>query len=296
MSAAAARLPIRHVGPRVETSTQVITPTDAERLLAANQNNRPVRPSVVTRYAADMKNGDWHVGTGAVVIDREGNLLDGQHRLLACVEAGKPFSTVVIEGVEPETKVAIDQGIKRTMGDMLGWRGEASSNKLAAAVRAGWVWSRYGDAFNRKASPTADQTLEWLERNPSIRDALREAGTLHRHMGVPAATGAVMLHRTRLIEPEMSELFFEQLRSGADLKAGDPALALRNWLTGQAVPGAGQRPVAAVYHFMAIKAWNAVMLGKDIKVAKYVRREEFPRILDGSGQPASLADETELNA
>lgn len=261
-----------------------------------NTGNRKVRRSCVLRYAADMKTGRWHVGTSAIVIDGDGVLIDGQHRLLACVEADTPFETLVVEGVDPHAKVGIDQGSKRTLSDVLAWKGEMTGAALAATVRTGWTWART-TPFNRAYTPTADEALDWLERNPSVREAVREASSLRRQFGCPISAVAAVIHRVRLVEPDAAEEFIAQVETGAQLSVGMPSLALRNWMTGQAASAStARRPIPAVYHFIWVKAWNAYVLGKETKLLKYVRREEFPEVLDATGSPVKLVDEVELVA
>lgn len=69
----------------------MIFPEDAKRLLAMNyKTNRNISNSTVTKYATDMKNGNWGDTPTPLIITKGGTLLDGQHRLSAVVEAGMP--------------------------------------------------------------------------------------------------------------------------------------------------------------------------------------------------------------
>lgn len=45
------------------------------------------------------------------------------HRLAACIQAGVPFQTVLIEGVKHETWTTIDTGKTRSAGDVFGIMG-----------------------------------------------------------------------------------------------------------------------------------------------------------------------------
>lgn len=69
----------------------MIFPEDAKRLLAMNyKSNRNISNSTVTKYATDMRNGNWGDTPTPLIITKGGTLLDGQHRLSAVVEAGMP--------------------------------------------------------------------------------------------------------------------------------------------------------------------------------------------------------------
>jgi hypothetical protein len=65
-----------------------ITPETAAKMLAKNVGNRSPRMSTVRFYAAEMKAGRWQETHQALAVDCDGNLVDGQHRLLAVVASG----------------------------------------------------------------------------------------------------------------------------------------------------------------------------------------------------------------
>jgi len=51
--------------------------------------NRPLRKSVALRYMNDMLLNKWYVTGDSIVVDKNGNVLNGQHRLLAIVLANQ---------------------------------------------------------------------------------------------------------------------------------------------------------------------------------------------------------------
>lgn len=68
-----------------------------DTLLANNKGNRKVSPARVAQLVRDIRNGDWRPNGSTIVIDADGNLLDGQHRLLAIKEAGYPrYITLIL--------------------------------------------------------------------------------------------------------------------------------------------------------------------------------------------------------
>src|SRR6266568_3853923 len=96
-----------------------IRPQDATEWLRCNKNNRPVRKRHVEFLAAEILAGNWQVNGQAIVIADNEEVLDGQHRLFAIIEAGKPIQSLVVYGITPEAFRTIDTGAKRTGADAL---------------------------------------------------------------------------------------------------------------------------------------------------------------------------------
>lgn len=76
--------------------------------------NRPVTKAQVGRIADDLRNDLWKSRTGNVIkFDDEGNLIDGQHRILAHILVGVPFTTNVIFGLPKEAILFTDRSLTR---------------------------------------------------------------------------------------------------------------------------------------------------------------------------------------
>lgn len=280
----------------ITTSIQKIHPSEAEALLGRNTSNRNLRRKVVSRYADDMRDGNWLVTGAAIVISPEGRVLDGQHRLHACIEADVPFETVVVDGATDDVQVAMDSGLRRRLSDVLKFRGEQHCTALGSAIRAGWQWKN--GIKPTSAACTNAQALEWLYHNPSIRDALKVANRLRMHLGAPVGVAAVVAHQTRLIDFFESEAFFNELLTGENLVTGQPTLTLRNWLISQMTAPGGRRPYVAVYHAVLVKTWNHWAEGSSLKAVRWRRGgkdpESFPPLLDLDGLPVEIRDEIDV--
>lgn len=103
----------------VKTKVVLVTPEYAEQLLHRNTNNRALRPSRVKEFVQIIKNDEWRVTHQGVALDEQGVLVDGQHRLQAIKNAGKPVEMLVTEGLTPDARLAIDTHAKRTYSDVL---------------------------------------------------------------------------------------------------------------------------------------------------------------------------------
>lgn len=65
-----------------------ITPEIARSYLNHNGHNRPIRKFWVRELALRMKEGSFETRRDGLLIDENGNLLNGQHRLSAVIESG----------------------------------------------------------------------------------------------------------------------------------------------------------------------------------------------------------------
>ena len=118
----------------VTVSDWEINPEQAKKLLDWNTNNRRVKKGLVAHLARDMKNGQWHY-TGEPLIFSANRLLDGQHRLIACVEADVSFRTSITFGVDDAAFAYIDAGATRSPGDVFEMYGVKNARNMAAATK-----------------------------------------------------------------------------------------------------------------------------------------------------------------
>lgn len=148
----------------------VITPDVAKAWLDKNKNNRRVSPVSVRSYARDMAAGNWLLTGDPIRFDEDGNLMDGQHRLMACVKAEKPFASVVIYGLPAELKNQIDVGRKRSVADVLTMAGYHNATYTQAIAR---LMLRYRDEIDSDTGHTHThaEVLGAIERHPAIHAA-----------------------------------------------------------------------------------------------------------------------------
>ena len=88
----------------IKIRQKTITPAVAEAMLKASEAlgavNRKLNTRHVELYANEIRSNRWKLNGDAIRLDPDGRILDGQHRLQACVLAGIPFQTIVMTGVE----------------------------------------------------------------------------------------------------------------------------------------------------------------------------------------------------
>lgn len=265
----------------VTTSIETITPQTAERMLSSNTANRRLDMRRARELARDMRNGRWQMNGEPIRFSRTGRLLDGQHRLTACVIAQAPFTTLVIRGLDDETQLTVDTGKSRSMADVLTIDGETNTAMLAAVTRAVYLTHNLGleATVTRNLKPTNTELNEFLNETPQLRSLAQAAQAFKSKSGkllspaVFASLWWVFAH----IDNIAAEEFFAKLATGADLHEGDPILVLRSYIrrihdSGMSTTKDGRRMILAV----SVKAWNKWREGATIRQLRFSRDEKFP--------------------
>lgn len=103
---------------RIKSEIVLVTPELATKYLSFNDGNRKVRQAWVSYLENVIKSGEWKATHQGIAFSEAGSLLDGQHRLMAIVQAGIPVNLLVTYGLPDESFSVIDSGIKRTDVDL----------------------------------------------------------------------------------------------------------------------------------------------------------------------------------
>lgn len=171
-----------------------------------------------------MRAGAWKITHQGIGFNVDGELVDGQHRLSAVIEADIPVTMPVTNGLPRDAQDVIDAPRVRTVKDQLelidgvkNATGKTAACKIIYALEAGV-----------RGSPklTLHQTRELLARDTDIMDrvyALCWRTPLTAAPFVGAVTFA-MGAGEKVFE------FAEMVRNGEGLKKGDPAHTLRDFL------------------------------------------------------------------
>lgn len=97
----------------------IIGPKEAAALLAANHDNRALRPGRVKFYERVMGAGGWMLTHQGIAFSVDGAGIDLQHRLQAVINSGVEVRLMVVEGLERSAFEAIDQHERRSLADAL---------------------------------------------------------------------------------------------------------------------------------------------------------------------------------
>ena len=242
----------------ITSKEEPITPSKALEYLGTIEKNRGVTQAKVIQYTKAMRDGEWDETLGDPIrFDADGHLLDGQHRLWAVVEFDKPVKFTVRRGLAKKSFLAMDQGRVRSLSDALHIQEESYCVALAGAIRVLWAYNRTG-VFTRHTMPayrgSTPQLLALLDEHPRLRDHMREAGLVRSDVGGGHSPWSVMMYVMTSIDSVDAEAFIHKLRTGEDLSARSPILALRKRLLANKT--SLRRMEQTHYCALVIKAWN----------------------------------------
>ena len=282
---------------------ELISPPDAEKMLGTMATNRTVSESKMWEYAFIMDKGGWVLNGETIKFDQFGRLFDGQHRLRACIAAGKPFRSYVVRGIDdPRAFATVDVGKNRTAGDVFHIAGFASGNEVAAAAalvylfkqeKLDWRGLRRGKKENNKLekkmaigspkyiAPVSKDAL--LEFAGGIADGLASAVRSvkqigiqkNRMMGAGLAAGLYYLFREKSFDD--AERFFKDLKDGANLTTHDPVYHLREHLILNRSELKRLSRWAIIGY--SLKCWNKRRSGEQMRYLRVVDGEAYPRKL-----------------
>ncbi|PJM79979.1 hypothetical protein [Bifidobacterium scaligerum] len=262
----------------------MLTPSMAKELLAHNTHNRKVIQSRVNVWAESMKRGEWQFNGQPIVIAKDGTILDGQHRLLACVQSGATIPVLIIIGVEQDAQDTMDTGKARTLSDVLSLRGEKNATNLAALLTGLVKSEKYmlSAAFNGGSNypVTNGECLEYLRQHPEVRDTVNIVKPASKNAYISQKCMGVLYTKFQEAGADYADDFLYKLSSGEGLLDGDPILTLRSTLKRihDSVHG---KPNYVFVAAIIIKTWNAFVNGKQLKILKYQlggNKETFPVI------------------
>lgn len=185
-----------------------ISPAIASKMLAQSTNkNRPLNELACKRFARDMSEGKWKINGESIVVDDNGNVIDGQHRLKAVLLSQTKQVFAIVRGVSPDVFDTIDSGKTRSKGDILAIAGYQNYVLLAATLVGieGYKRDNYPKESGRprmhpqdrllrrvdilelaRKYPEAAHSVSWIKprakRNPLLRPP-SFASTMHYILG-----------------------------------------------------------------------------------------------------------------
>jgi hypothetical protein len=248
----------------------------AEKLLQESAPNRPFRRGRASGYATDMKHGRWLQTGEAIMIDKNGQLVNGQHRLTAIIWAETTVRLFIIEGVEPDVMGVLDTGMPRTFGDQLSMRQMPNGKTLAAITRRMLLWDKgiyvatsksFRDESGTARAPTHQELSEYL----AAHQELTEVASLADGWNIPqvqhslAGICAALFFR---LNREMAVEFMDSWADGANLEPTNPIHVLRERIVREGpltVSSLGRNYSSELKIAYACIAWNAFREGRMIQ-------------------------------
>ena len=270
--------------PNKSLALVTLTPELATELLEHNTLNRPLNQSHVQRIARQIMDDKWRFNGDTIKVAKTGDVLDGQHRLWAVLEAKRPIETVVVRGIEREAFATIDTIRKaRSGGDTLALCGATRYRNIAAEALK-WLlrWQKgilldYRAPQNRIENSDVEAAYE---NNPQIVRAIERAARL-RGLGNPSIIGFVYYVLSNRDET-LAERMMVTLEDPSGVGVNDPFFRLRSYFTSDH----HKRKEPLVTIALAFKAANASAEGKKIQALSWKNQgsnvEDFPGLNVGS--------------
>lgn len=273
---------VEHIYPGVRLTIERITPEVAQRMLETNIGNRD--PKRTPLFKA-IKNGEWLLNGASIVFDENGNLIDGQNRLMACVVANESIDTIVVRGIERAAQITMDSGVKRLLSDYLKLDGYKDYRYVGSIGSALLRADTIGLSAAFRTSNGNDYTIKaqrdfiHLNYETRIKPIIRRCVNVsNAYGGTNTATLGALFDIFRRSEDDYMEFVDQLLNRKA---ACTSVRLLQNRLKANADSKQGKLPQAVIAAYI-VKAWNAYMRGDDIKQLKYAQGgahpESFPEI------------------
>lgn len=264
----------------VRVDIETITPKVAEAWLMFNKGNRSMRMRHIASLEQSLRAGEWKLTTDAIGFSETGRLINGQHRLKACVNTGIPIVAIVARNIPEETFTVLDQGTRRTLADLL--HGRKSSFAVAAVVLRIAAHEVLGapigmkDGWSTFAPMSKVEAMEFYESNTAgIEKVLADymaAKTLRFQTEAACASWYIRKHSKD--QTAIDAFFADVFDDSSSLPGTDPARTVRDRILRMVAMSQKPDPRAVVNLY--IKGWNARRKG--VVVDKLMLTTETPKV------------------
>lgn len=207
-------------------SYETITPEKAAELLQLNKRNRTFIASRLATYTEAMLKGEWRVTHQGISIGADGELYDGQHRLMAVVQSKVTVMMFVTRGLPANAREVIDSGAARSAVDNLAISEGITLHKTWGAA-LGVIWmTTIAKSLTR--TPTTvelrDTMMTHLDGMEGIKKVISTSVRGISRSGFLAAF--IYAYPT---DPEKVADAARGYYTGAELRVGDPMYTLRDF-------------------------------------------------------------------
>lgn len=266
-----------------EVELLTITPDMAAEMLVYNTSNRPCSKNVVSKYARQMKAGEWRLTREMLLLSPD-RLIQGQHRLNACIQAGAPFRAYVAFGEPDENFSFVDIGKPRGPADIFAIHGVLNYSAVASATR--WLMAyEIGQVSNEKTghtgNPTPDELYQFYLQHRRIHDSKAVLSAFHESKLAPPSLMLAMHYICSRKNRVQADEFFLQVGSGVGIAGkSSAAFKLRKRLIDNHGSASGKLSPLVIAAY-TIKAWNALRANRPVGILKWrgdgAPNEAFPR-------------------
>jgi len=245
----------------------VLTPA-AAALLLKNHNfkNRGLKKHQKAFLQKQIESGKFVYNGETIIVGDNMQILNGQHRLTACVASGMSIEVLIVFGVPASAFTTLDQGSRRNGSDLLSIEGYKNCTVLASCLRQ--IHNYYKGAIGKSNAPgpageevRGDNsfTLELLSRYPEAQESVAKMRSI---CITPPSIACALHYLFSKVDAEQAEEFCEVILNGFQPNSsytaiGESAGMLREWLVKAATGSKSKKTVPWVVANVWIKAWNA---------------------------------------
>jgi hypothetical protein len=266
------------------TKTVIFDRPFAEAVLAYNTGNRRVTRRKLDLLACQMRNGEFENTGEPIILSAEGVLNNGQHRLLAVVEADAVVDMDVRFGIPRRVFTKTDTGAPRTGGDVLTIAGTSHGGQVAPAVRL-LILYRRGLPESVREFVSNDGIARAYERWSGIAEVAQRLAAYNFPKGIrstPLLATAYLASRSQGKAKLDSWLY--TLATGLESSRDNPAYQLRERLMRGIEAPIGTREGLLERFALMIKSWNLYAADETVPLREFRWRptgkgaEPFPQI------------------
>ena len=219
-----------------------IYPHEAQAMFDGQIKNRKISKTTVKKYTKVFKAGRWKLN-GEPIVFNGNTLIDGQHRLMACIESEVPFRALCVYLADDDAFRTLDQGKKRGGSDVLSIAGYQNVTNVASSLavlvkidRDGSIATGVGGST--RAVISNEDIEEIADSYPGLERSCAVAQSLYKSLKIKKSAIAALhylLSRAEGINGDdyiesFCDQFLKRVFSGVGLSANSPELIYRNGL------------------------------------------------------------------
>lgn len=261
---------------KVVKITALMTPTAAEALLEMTDASiqRKLTPSSVRQYRQLILDGEFLYNHEPIIQDWDGNIINGRHRLTACVQAGIPIVVDMVKGANPAIMSSLDDGKVRSKADIVSMTVDGISYHNSVAKAINFIKQYKGNRTlavggNRSRKPFTNlQLKKFIDANQEVTFDIYEcAKEIHNgtHLvGRGELTGFYYI--LRKVNPEMAKRYvIDGIVNGVGIEDDSPIAYVRQKLLEVKMSRAKSLTMRDKM-VLLIKGWND-FIGNDGKMS-----------------------------
>lgn len=248
-----------------------IGPKAAEQLMKlSNTKNRPKQTHHAQKLGAALSSDGYELTGDTIKFSKKGVLLDGQHRLDGCIKSKASITSHVVFGLDDDVFDVLDQGKKRTPGDILALCGVPEATMVAGAIA--WVL-RFQAGLDIKSDGSGSLTQRGeitprkirelaLGKMKNIIDYVKDAKLVNTAYKHPPTMIAGLLYLIGKRDPALARDFAHEWVHGAKIGRNKnfDVLNQRIMSIANANNGTVHRGMRAALLIQTFNYWNAHLI------------------------------------